>query len=153
MPPNITSATHDEDKRYRALVEMHMIHKCSTAVNGCKKNEECKFYNVNSDTIPLNVYGKNKNQIDYYEKKNPIPNYIKNLNKSLNSKNIEKHITEFPLDCSNLCNNRKWCKSFDYNKTTNECFLKDKNKDDIPLINNNLYDNYSLNQSKKKNNK
>ena len=106
----------------------------------------CKFYNVNSDTIPLNIYGKNIGNVDYYEKNDPIYNYKKYPSKTLNNKSREVVMnTEFPLDCSKLCDTRDWCKSFEYNKSKRECHLKDTVTDDTnPLIYNTLYDFYNV---------
>ena len=34
-------------------------------------------------------------------------------------------------DCKAACLAKRWCKSFDYNKNTNACYLSDKNKEDV----------------------
>lgn len=108
-------------------------------------NEICKLYNINSDTIPLNIYGKNIGTVDYYEKNDPIHNYNKYPNKTLNIKTREVEKTEYPLDCSKLCDNKEWCMSFEYNKSKRECHLKDKKMDkDHPVINNATYDFYNV---------
>ena len=66
MPPNITSDTHEEDKRFRSLVEIHMIHKCSCAINGCKKNEACKCKRGYDDTcVTLNTTFNNQGFPNY----------------------------------------------------------------------------------------
>jgi len=107
-----------------------------------KSQEKCKFYNVNSDTIPINIYGNNRGTVEYYEKNHPISNYTKYTNKSLGTKTEETFKTEFPIDCSNLCNSREYCNSFDYNKITKECNLKSKSTIDLNINDN--FDHYKI---------
>ena len=108
-------------------------------------NQVCKFYNINSDTVPLHMYGKNIGNIDYYEKIDPIYNYKKYTSKTLNNKTKEIVKSDYPVDCSILCDKRDWCSSFEYNKIKRECHLKDKSYDDKnPLVTNSSYDYYNI---------
>ena len=43
----------------------------------------------------------------------------------------KEHMAGTVSACKVACLAKSWCKSFDYNKKSNECDLSDKNKDDV----------------------
>ena len=51
MPSPLNGNSTDDDRKYRFLVESHMIHECNwTNVNGCKKSATCKCKRGFDDT-------------------------------------------------------------------------------------------------------
>jgi hypothetical protein len=76
----------------------------------------------------------------------PAAAYIRSINPAVQGHNIEHFDHVSVIDCEDLCDNRDWCKSFDYYKATKECDLADVNSRDVDGLKGdyagNPFDNY-----------
>lgn len=109
-----------------------------------KEFGECYGFYVKGDELGLEYQGA-KLEHSTYRRKTSGKTYGKISNAAIKGHNDEKLSGVSVSDCIRACNDRQWCKSFDYYKNKAKCDLSSKSYKDVGLKQNysgNPYDHY-----------
>ncbi|MFW5837744.1 MAG: PAN domain-containing protein [Desulfovibrionaceae bacterium] len=127
------------------------VHDCMRA---CSSRSWCKSFDYFKNQAKCDLSDKHQQEVGGLKTNysgNPYDHYHRKTykvfrNAAISGHNVEHLTGVSPSDCMRACNDRGWCKSFDYFKNQAKCDLSDKSRLEVGLKTNysgNPYDHYA----------
>lgn len=138
--------------------------QCAEACQASDRSGWCVSFDFNRTTSTCDLSDKRASQVgglktdysgnpyDHYSlKPDPLRVFSRVTNAAISGYNVENLPNVTPKECAAACTDASrsnWCKSFDFNKTTNACDLSDKRASDVGGLKTNYsgnpYDHYFI---------
>ncbi len=146
-------------KHSNAAISGHNVEQLSgVSVKQCKKacssRKWCKSFDYYKDGAKCDLSNKHQQDVGGLKTNysgNPYDHYHRKTYRKISNAAISGHNTEqlsgaSVSKCKKACNDRSWCKSFDYYKNKAKCDLSNKSRSQVGLKKNykgNPYDHYA----------